>query len=74
MKIYSIVRIGNEYVVQADDKSVLRVASRRKAARLVTDASGLMDSLPAAPAQIQAQVEPQITLPSPSVVPDLPKT
>jgi hypothetical protein len=63
MKNYSIVRVGNEYVVQADEKSVLKVASRRKAARLVTDATGLMDSQPASPTQ--AQVEPSITLPDP---------
>ena len=30
MKNYSIVRIGNEYVVQADDKSVLKISSRRE--------------------------------------------
>jgi hypothetical protein len=65
MKNYSIVRIGNEYVVQADEKSVLRVASRRKAAKLVTDATGLMDSQPAPPPQTQTQVEPSITLPDP---------
>ncbi len=46
MKNYSIVRIGNEYVVQADEKSVLKIASRRRAARLVTDAAELMDSQP----------------------------
>ena len=72
MKNYSIVRIGNEYVVQADDKSVLRVASRRKATRLVTDATGLMDSQPAAPTQ--TQVEPSITPLIPRVPPDLPET
>jgi hypothetical protein len=44
MKNYSIVRIGNEYVVQADDKSVLKIASRRRAARLVSDAAELLDS------------------------------
>ena len=44
MKNYSIVRIGNEYVVQANDKSVLKISSRRKAARLVTDAAELLDS------------------------------
>jgi hypothetical protein len=33
MKNYSILRIGNEYVVQAGDKSVLKVASRRMAAQ-----------------------------------------
>jgi hypothetical protein len=49
MKNYSIVRIGNEYVVQADDKSVLKIASRRRAARLVTCAAELMDSQPTPP-------------------------
>ena len=47
MNNYSIVRIGNEYVVQADDQSVLKFASRRRAARLVTCAAELMDSQPA---------------------------
>ena len=49
MKNYSIVRIGNEYVVQADAQSVLKIASRRRAARLVTSATELMDSQPATP-------------------------
>jgi hypothetical protein len=44
MKIYSIVRIGSEYVVRADDKSVLKVASLRQAARLITNAAELLDS------------------------------
>jgi hypothetical protein len=48
MKNYSIVRIGNEYVVQADEKSVLKIASRRRAERTVTDAAELMGSSPAA--------------------------
>jgi hypothetical protein len=39
MENYSIVRIGNDYVVQADDQSVLKIASRRRAAKLVTDAA-----------------------------------
>jgi hypothetical protein len=43
MKNYSIVRIGNEYVVQADEKSVLKISSRRRAAKLVTDAAGLLE-------------------------------
>jgi hypothetical protein len=47
MKDYSIVRIGNEYVVQAGEKSVLKVASRRRAAKLVTDAAELLDARPA---------------------------
>jgi hypothetical protein len=48
MKNYSIVRVGNEYVVQADDKSVLKIASRRRAAKLITDATELMEQRPAA--------------------------
>jgi hypothetical protein len=44
VKNYSIVRIGHEYVVQADAKSILKVASRRRAARLVSDAAELMNA------------------------------
>jgi hypothetical protein len=43
MTNYTIVRIGNEYIVRADDKSILKTSSRRKAAKLVTDAVGLLD-------------------------------
>ena len=66
MKNYSIVRIGNEYVVQANEKSVLKIASRRRAARLVTDATELMDSqaAPAVPAKARAE---------PSTARDLPE-
>jgi hypothetical protein len=60
MKNYSIVRIGNEYVVQAGDKSMLKIASRRMAARLVNDATELLDSEPSLP----AQTLPEQTVPS----------
>jgi hypothetical protein len=75
MKNYSIVRIGNEYVVRADEKSVLKISSRRRAARLVTDATELLDSQPAAPlsAAIDAEAsldrDPGVTL-DPGVMPD----
>jgi hypothetical protein len=46
MKNYSIVRLGSEYVVQAGDTSVLKVASRRQAARLVIDAAELLGREP----------------------------
>jgi hypothetical protein len=46
VKNYSIVRIGHEYVVQADAQSVLKVASRRRAARLVCRAAELLDAEP----------------------------
>ena len=56
MKIYSIVRIDDEYVVQAGEKSILKVASRRRAARLVLDAAELLD-LQAAAAQAQTGID-----------------
>jgi hypothetical protein len=60
MKNYSIVRIGNEYVVQVDDKSVLKIASRRRAARLVTDAAELMDLQSAPPLSPETHAEAPI--------------
>ena len=60
MKTYSIVRIGNEYVVKADEKSVLKVASRRKAAKLVSDAAVLLSSHEVAPLAPDADVESSI--------------
>jgi hypothetical protein len=47
MKKYSIVRIGSEYVVQAGEASVLKVSSRREAAKLVIDAAELLQQEPA---------------------------
>ena len=46
MKKYSIVRIGSEYVVQAGETRILKVASRREAAKLVTDAAELLQQGP----------------------------
>lgn len=42
MTRYSIRKLDGEYVVFADDQSVLKTASRRKAAKLVTDAVELL--------------------------------
>jgi hypothetical protein len=75
MKNYSILRIGNEYVVQADEKSVLKVASRRRAARTVNDAVELMDSKPqadpAGPSIVPPGIvpDPEMTL-DPGIVPE----
>jgi hypothetical protein len=63
MKNYSIVRVGHEYVVQVDDKSVLKIGSRRRAARLVTDAAELLQSQPAP----QSEQEPSIARDPPEV-------
>ena len=69
MKIYSIVRIGDEFVVRAGEKSVLKVASRRRAAQLVTDAVELLDSLSAPQLSPQDPGGPSIAC-DPEVVPD----
>jgi hypothetical protein len=69
VKNYSIVRIGHEYVVQADEKSILKVASRRKAAQLVTSAAELLSlqPVPQIPPQPPAEpsIEPDPGLPDP---------
>ena len=69
MKNYSIVRIGSEYVVQANEKSVLKLASRRRAARLVTDAAELLDLQSAPALSPEAHAEPSIAC-DPGVIPD----
>ena len=57
MKKYSIVRIGSEYVVQAGETSILKVSSRREAAKLVTDAAELLQQGPALAAGEQPSIE-----------------
>jgi hypothetical protein len=71
MKNYSILRVGNEYVVQADEKSVLKISSRRRAARTVNDAAELMDSQPKPQADAEPLIvrDPGITL-DPGITPD----
>jgi hypothetical protein len=56
MKDYSIVRIGNDYVVQAGEKSVLKISSRRRAAKLVTDATGLLEQAPVSSADTDPSI------------------
>ena len=74
MKIYSIVRIGSEYVVRAQDKSVLKIASRRRAARLIHDAAELLEAESAPQPLGQTNAGPSITrdarvIPDPGEVP-----
>ena len=56
MKNYSIVRIGKEYVVQAGTKSVLKISSRRMAARLINDAAELLEQQPVAPGDADTSI------------------
>ncbi|OKO75325.1 hypothetical protein AC629_34180 [Bradyrhizobium sp. NAS80.1] len=58
MTIYSMIKVGNDYVVQANDKCILKVSSRRKAAQLISEATDLLNAL--------TQVE------SPGIAPDEP--
>ena len=67
MTNYSIVRVGNEYVVQADEKSILKVASKRRAARLICDAAELLDSHLAPPTSPEPHAEPSIARDPPEV-------
>ena len=46
MNNYSIEKVGSEYVVLADEQRVFRIASRRKAAKLVIDAAELLAMQP----------------------------
>jgi hypothetical protein len=61
VKNYSIIRVGNEYVVQADDKSILKTTSKRKAARFITEATALLDLQPAPPLSPENDAEPSIS-------------
>jgi hypothetical protein len=72
MKIYSIVRIGDEYVVRAGETSILKVASRRRAAQIITDAVELLDSQNTPPLSPQAPGEPSTGC-DPDVTPDPPE-
>ena len=56
MKKYSIIRIGSEYVVQAGATSILKVSSRREAAKLV-DAAELLQQEPAPSVDEQPSIE-----------------
>jgi len=69
MKKYSIVRVGNEYVVRAGEKSVLKIASRRRAERTVADAAELLESLPSPELSPEAPAEPSIAG-DPGITPD----
>jgi hypothetical protein len=72
MKNYSIVKVGNDYVVQADDQSILKIASRRRAAKLITDAAELLDSHPppCAPAEPPIACDPKVAPDPVNPVPD----
>jgi hypothetical protein len=61
MNHYSIIRDGNEYVVRAGEKSVLKISSRRRAVKLISDAAELLEQ----------QAAPSAEVENTSIVPDL---
>ena len=61
MNHYSIIRDGNEYVVRAGEKSVLKISSRRPPANLISDSVELLEQQPASSAEVE----------NTSIVPDL---
>lgn len=60
MNNYSIVRDGNGYVVRAGEKSVLKISSRRRAAKLISDASELLQQQPAPSAEEGTSITPDL--------------
>ncbi|WP_244607864.1 MULTISPECIES: hypothetical protein [Bradyrhizobium] len=40
-----MIKVGNDYVVQANDKCILKVGSRRRAAQLISDATDMLNAL-----------------------------
>ncbi len=55
MTRYSIRKLGCEYIVLAGDQGVLRIASRRKAAKIAAEAAELLSVQSALPEQEPGQ-------------------
>ncbi|MBI5262377.1 MAG: hypothetical protein HY852_11250 [Bradyrhizobium sp.] len=63
MTTFSLIKVGNVYVVRADDQCILKIASRSKAARLISQAAVLLDA-DAAAERSQAQTPAEISIDS----------
>ncbi|WP_128923649.1 hypothetical protein [Bradyrhizobium guangxiense] len=68
MTSYSIIKVGNDYVVQANDKCILKVGSRRRAAQLISEATDLLNALAVVESPDLAPEAPSI----PRETPELP--
>lgn len=55
-KTYSITKNGSDYLVGTEQQNVLRLSSRRKAAKVVTEASELLTNEEGALLQDQAEL------------------
>jgi hypothetical protein len=67
MPSYSMIKVGNGYVVQANDKCILKVGSRRKAAQLISDATDLLNALAVVEAPEIAPELPSLTREAPEL-------
>ena len=67
MTTYTLIKIGNDYVVRADDQSILKVASRRRAASLISEAVSLLNAQTAAEAPVDVEDAPSIHREDPEV-------
>ena len=70
MKKYSVVRVGKEYVLRAGERGVLKVASRRQAARLVSLAAELLDSQVSLPPDDVPSIAAECAVTDAGVTPD----
>lgn len=67
MTSYSMIKVGNDYVVQANDECILKVGSRRKAAQLISDATDLLNALAAVEAPEIAPEAPSLAREAPEL-------
>ena len=67
MTNYSLIKVGNDYVVQADDQRILKVASRRRAAQLISEALGLLNAEAAAESPGDAPAEASLPRETPKL-------
>lgn len=67
MTDYTLIKVGNDYIVQADDQRILKVASRRRAAQLISEAIGLLHADAAAESPGEAPAEASLPRETPKL-------
>ena len=60
MTSYSLIKVGNDYVVQAGQQRILKVSSRRRAAQLISEAAVLLSAEAAAKAAAEEPADPSL--------------
>jgi len=67
MTSYSLIKIGNDYVVQVGGQCILKVASRRRAAQLIREAMDLLNAEAAAASRTERPEEPSLRRETPEL-------